>query len=115
MRKITLWIIVLALLVAIAPEFTTSAEASVMHRIVNNTGYTVTRVFIRRSSSDSWGRNWLEGHGNLRTGNDLQVSLEPGTYDIMLVDTDGDTYIRMRQGVRENMRTTFTIDHMTRG
>ena len=115
MRKIIIGIFVLALLFATVPELTTPAEANVMHTIVNNTGFTVTRVYIKRSSSENWGRNRLEGHGNLRSGNNLQVSLEPGTYDIMLVDTDEDSYVKWRQGVRENMRTTFTFDDIAQG
>ena len=115
MRKITFGIFVLALLFAAVPELTPPAEASGMHTIVNNTGYTVTRVYIKLSSSENWGSNRLDGHGNLSSGNDLQVSLERGTYDIMLVDTDGDTYIKWRQGVRENMKTTFTFDDMSKG
>ena len=115
MRKIIIGIFVLALLFAAVPELTTPAEANVMHTIDNNTGYTVTRVYIKASSDGNWGRNRLEGHGSLRSGNDLQVSLEPGTYDIMLVDTDEDSYVKWRQGVRDNMKTTFTLEDISQG
>ncbi len=61
--------------------------------IVNNTGYTFTELYSTASSSSSFGSELL---GGMRVDDGAGISLDIGnineTQDLLIVDSDGDTY-----------------------
>jgi hypothetical protein len=75
--------------------------------IYNNTGYTVWYIYMSPSSSSNWGSDWL-GSDILRSGDLTYFGLPSGgSWDIKLVDSDGDAYIKY--GVSANDWIIFTM------
>lgn len=63
--------------------------------IINDLGsYTILFVYVSPSGSNSWGNDRLGGLTTLDPGESGTVELPKGTYDIKIVDEDGDEYIR---------------------
>jgi len=72
----------------------TAGSGSCAVTIVNGLGnWTIYYAYISPSSSDDWGDDVL-GSETLAPGGTLTMMTDPGTYDIMLEDEDGDTYSR---------------------
>lgn len=71
--------------------------------IVRNglTGLALHNVFCSPSESDSWGEDLL-GPSILGTGAELQLNLEPGTYDIQVYDSREKSYTLWQVEVDEN-------------
>ena len=83
--------------------------------IVNNTGYTIFFVYFSSTADDSWGPDRLGATQTI--GNRQSVTLRlpyqlnvVNRYDIMLVDSDGDSYTKMNVAVSNNARIVFTFD-----
>ena len=75
--------------------------------IVNRTGYTIYSAYVSHDSSTDWEEDVL-GSSILVNGEKLKISLpRGGLWDIMLIDTDGDSYTRY--GVRSKSEAVFTI------
>ena len=64
--------------------------------IVNGlAGYHIEYVFISAPDREDWGRNALPPHlVPLVPGDSVGIAVLPGTYDLMIMDEDGDTYTR---------------------
>ena len=78
--------------------------------IVNRTGYTIYSAYVSHDSSTEWEEDVL-GSNILENGGRFEISLpRGGRWDIMLVDTDGDSYTRY--GVRTNSEAVFTSSDM---
>ncbi len=61
--------------------------------ITNGTGnWSIYYVYISPSTSDSWGDDWL-GSDVMSPGETWEFDVTNGSYDIRLVDEDGDDYI----------------------
>jgi hypothetical protein len=88
--------------------------------IVNNTGFTVYYVYISQTASTDWGADTL-GSDVLSNGNSTNVRLPyalnvVNRYDIKLVDSDGDSYIKWNVPVTANAIITFTFsDYVSSG
>ena len=83
-------------------------------RIINNTGFTVLYMYVSPVTSRSWGRDVLGGDV-LRSGASVLVRLPHpissiNRYDIMLKDSDGDTYTKMNVQISQNGSVNFTIN-----
>ena len=65
------------------------------------TGLAVHNVFCSPSESDSWGEDLL-GPSILGTGAELQLNLEPGTYDIQIYDSRESSYTLWQVQLAEN-------------
>lgn len=74
--------------------------------IVNNTQWDFMNVYISSSSSDSWGEDQL-GTVVLDAGSTHTFSIQSGTYDIKIIDEDGDECIQGNVSVRGNMSLSF--------
>lgn len=62
-------------------------------RLTNGLGsYDIYYVYISSSDETEWGEDWLGSSDILSPGNTLTAYVDPGTYDIMVEDVDGDTY-----------------------
>jgi len=83
--------------------------------IINNTGYPVKSINISPVTSDTWDENRLSSNQILRSGQSLTLSLpfpieEINRYDIRLIDTDDDFYIKMNVLVTAGGRIEFTFN-----
>ena len=109
---ITLYILFLSPFLSSMSAQSTSNNPSVT--IVNNTGYTVYRVYISPVASDSWGDDRLASNQTLSNGQSVSLRLPHPTnvvnrYDIKLVDKDGDSYTKTNVLVSSNSRIEFTF------
>ena len=74
--------------------------------IHNASGITIRELYIS-SSSDHWWHRDLLNHYVLPSAYETTVSVAPGTYDLKLVDKDGDSCVL--QGVRIVRNSRFDI------
>jgi len=83
--------------------------------IVNDTGYEVWYLYISSSDQDTWGEDWLDSDQVLSDGQSITIQmLYPlsvcNSYDIMLVDLDGDAYTKYSVTISANGRIVFIFD-----
>ncbi len=77
------------------PEGYTVGAGSVPVVFVNGLGnWDVHAVFIDPSTEPEWSGERLGDTYIMAPGQSFTVMIDPGTYDILLVDSDGDTYSR---------------------
>lgn len=68
--------------------------------IVNDLGsYDIHYIYISVTDEEDWGLNSLSGNDILESGDSIAIGVEPGRYDLQIVDEDGDTYTRWDQEV----------------
>jgi len=83
--------------------------------IVNNTGYTIWEVYISSTASETWGSDRLGAEEVISNGGSVSLQLPylinvVNRYDIMLVDSDGDSYTKADVLVSANAKIVFTFD-----
>ena len=83
-------------------------------RIVNNTGYTIYKIYVSPAENDNWGEDIL-GDDILENGKTFTCQLrfplsKVNVYDIGVEDEDGDAYIKWEVTVTNNAQIVFTID-----
>ena len=81
--------------------------------IENGTGsWTFFWIYVSDSRSDQWGPDQL-GSNVLRPGQRIQIPITGGigttTWDIRIVDEDGDSYTLMRRSIRNNEVIRVTL------
>ncbi len=79
----------------------------------NSSGYTIREIYLSPTSWTNWGRDLL-GSGQLHSGYRETIEALPGTYDLRLVDTDGDDCILFNIQVRADRAITITRDALLR-
>ncbi len=62
--------------------------------IQNNSSYDIYEVHMSSTGDDNWGPDLLR-NDVLATGESVMVTADPGSYDLKLVDEDGDACIVM--------------------
>ena len=87
--------------------------------IVNNTGYVIYYLYVSPATSDSWGEDRLAADQVIGNRETVSVRLphainEVNKYDIMIVDSDGDTYSKYNVTLTANGTVTFTIRDLDR-
>lgn len=92
-----------------------SAQETPSITIVNNTGFTIFFVYISPTGYDTWGPDRLADDQILSNGQSVSVQLPHqlnvvNRYNIMLEDSDGDTYTKINVLVSANSRIVFTFD-----
>jgi hypothetical protein len=98
-----------ALLVCLVP----GAFASTV-RVDNNTGgWDIYEVYVTPAGSDSWGDDLL-GSDIIASGETGEFQVDPGHYDIMLVDEDGDMYEKFSVNILFRHVWKVTLDDLTR-
>lgn len=75
--------------------------------IVNHSSLTIRRVFVSPSGYQYWGSDRL-GTYVLNPNYQFTVNLEPGFYDVKLVDQDGDSCVVGNVDFRNNDTTELT-------
>jgi S1-C subfamily serine protease len=89
-------------------------------RITNKTGYMIHYVQVSPSDSTTWGADRLGDDEVLPNGQSISVRLSRplnvmNTYDIRLIDSDGDTYSKMNVRLSQNQNIEFTIGDIDGG
>lgn len=80
--------------------------------ITNGTGgYDIYYVYISSSSSSEWGDDWL-GSEIMYSGDSWDFDVHNGTYDIKLVDEDGDEYILYNVPINGDYSWYVTLDDL---
>ena len=102
--------------------FALAAQAIVLAQtqvtIVNNTGYPIWNVYISPTTSSSWGSDRLGSSQIIEDKQSVTLNFSspvPDRYDIMLKDSDGDTYTKMNMNVNANSRFVFTLGDFDHG
>jgi len=85
--------------------------------IINNTGYTIYYIYISPVTSETWGTDRLASDQVLSGGHSVTLRLPfplsaGNKYDIMLEDSEGDTYSKYNVTVASNTRIVFTLKDM---
>jgi len=79
------------------------------YKISNETGKSIQEVYISRSDSDSWGRNQWSSQELFLSGYNVDAkSDDVGPYDIMLVATDGWSYVKSHVRITNEVVIKFT-------
>ncbi len=76
---------------------------------VNNSSKEVCYFFISPVSNDSWGDDWLGDQESVLPGNSRMFFVDPGTYDLMAGDCDGETTIAEEDNADLSEDVTWTI------
>ena len=78
----------------------------------NDTGYTFLFVYVSDSRLNRWGDDLL-GNQVLRSGESLRIPanipLASTTWDIRIIDQDGDTYTLMRRRLTNGQTIVITL------
>jgi hypothetical protein len=88
-------------------------------KINNKTGFVIYYVYIKPSSSGSWGPDYL-GEDVLPDNRTLTVRTPPfpenaGQCDIRIIDEDGDTYTKRNVRLSRNQTVEFTLRDIDTG
>jgi len=84
--------------------------------ITNDTGgYDIWYVHISAGTDTDWGGDWLDDTETIVSGSSKRFTVPDGTYDIRLVDEDGDEYIRWGVPVNGTYRWNVTLADMYTG
>lgn len=87
-------------------------ENRVPFKIVNSTGYDINGIYISPISSDSWGSNLWASQDTFKTGYQIEFNVIPETYDIKIVNTNGVSYIKIKNRIIANSRIEFNANDM---
>jgi len=70
--------------------------------VVNDLGsWNIEYIYISGTDEEDWGLSSLPSSTVIVPGDSIGIGVEPGSYDIQIVDEDGDTYTRWDQEVTE--------------
>ena len=73
------------------PASSETVTLTIINGLVN---YTIYDVYVSPSTLESWGIDRLGEDRRLSPGKSVTLELEKGTYDIRIVDEDGDEYVK---------------------
>ncbi len=80
--------------------------------ITNGTGnYDIYYVYISPSTSSDWGSDWL-GSDIINPGDTWEFNVQSGTWDLKLVDEDGDEYILYNVPISGTYSWYVTLDDL---
>lgn len=85
-----------------------ASSGTITLTIINGLGlFTIHYVYVSPSGSASWGSDRLGTTNTLVPGENVRLELPKGTYDIKIVDEDGDEYFRW--DLQLNSDYTWTV------
>jgi hypothetical protein len=85
-----------------------SGSNSVSLTLTNGLLYRIDYIYVRPSSSSSWGTDRL-GSSYLNSGQSITIQVSPGTYDVRAIDLDGDTSTAYNKSITSNITLTFLM------
>ena len=81
--------------------------------ITNDTGgYDIYYVYMSAETDTEWGGDWLDDTEIISSGSTKRFTVSNGTYDIKLVDEDGDEYIRWGVPVNGTYHWNVTLSDL---
>jgi hypothetical protein len=81
----------------------------IKYTVVNSTGKGIQEIYISSSSSDSWGKNLYSNQNLFQSGYQIEFKSDNvGPYDIKIVDSQGNAYIKPGVRITSNLAITFT-------
>lgn len=86
-------------------DYTVYADAGCLE-VLNSSGVTITQIFVSLSSNSNWGSNDLDN--DLNTGYFVQFTLDPDSYDIKIVDSDGFATMIYNIGINTDETDSYT-------
>lgn len=103
-------------LVACGDDDKPTSSGTMTLTIINELeGYTIFFIYVSPTGMDTWGMDRL-GSGNvLSPGEEGTLELSKGTYDIKIVDEDGDTYIKMNLDLKKDYTWRVKLSELTVG
>ncbi len=82
-------------------------------QITNSTGgYSIWYVYISPTSADSWGNDWLGSSETISSGYSKTFTVPNGSYDVKLIDEDGDEYIVWNMPISGTVTWNVTLDYL---
>jgi hypothetical protein len=112
LRKLLLNPVLLFACFLIATSFISQQNATLT--ITNNTGFTMLLVLFSEAGDDEWGPNRLDTDEVLENRSSRSWTVRPGTYDIRLVDGEGDTFTKAAVSVKDSVTVRFRIIDLDR-
>lgn len=92
-------------------------EALSWFHLVNDTGYTIVEAYARRAGEQGWDRavELLPEDRVIRNGERYRIHVDVGrvetfVVDVLLVDVDGDRYLRLDVDLELVTEVVFTLD-----
>ena len=82
----------LMLAAGIAPTVASAQDATRTFTVYNQSRYRIDHLYVSPSSSSRWGYDQL-GEYDLPTDFHVNVPVDPGWYDVKVVDQDGDSCV----------------------
>jgi len=74
--------------------------------------WSIHHVYVSPSGSNQWGNDLLD-RGSLSPGRSTTLELSKGTYDIKVVDEDGDEYLKREIKLDRNYTWTVEITDLS--
>ena len=96
-----------ALMALLASALPVAAQSSQSVRIENNTGYDIYQVRLSSTSNPYWGGDRL-GRDVLGDGEYFTINAPNGSYDLKLVDEDGDICVVHNIAIYSNQNWNLT-------
>lgn len=97
-RRMQILVLVLLLPLLLAAKCYNPPKITIVNDLEH---WNIEYIYISHCSEDSWGMNSLRGSSVLLPGESLEIVVVADTYDMQVVDSDGDTYTIWEQAVGE--------------
>ncbi len=97
----------LMLAAGMAPAVASAQDATRTFTVYNNSRFRIDHLYVSPSSSSRWGYDQL-GEYDLPTNYHVDVPVDPGWYDVKLVDQDGDDCVIKDVDFRDGESWTIT-------
>lgn len=83
-----------------------SSGSTVAFTIRNNSQWDIHYIYLSANHSQEWGSDHL-GSTILNTGESFTINVRPGTYDLKMIDEDGDECIQMDFNINNALSWSF--------
>ena len=109
-RYLLVLAVVLAILLSIASCLIVVEDRDGHIEIFNDTTtYEIRIVYIRESGTINWGSDWL-GSDIIEPGETVTFDVDPGTYDVQVIDDWSDSYQESDVYVSAGITVTLIYD-----
>ncbi|MEZ4660191.1 MAG: hypothetical protein R2911_21755 [Caldilineaceae bacterium] len=84
------------------------APAPVTLQVINRSRSTICYLYISETSAENWGEDWLGSEEMVKPNYKREFTLQPGTYDLLVEDCDGNEIVRL-DDVQIEEDSTWTV------
>ena len=82
----------LVLATTLLPRLATAQSSETTFTVFNNSSYTINNLYVSPSGDSNWENDRL-GNRYFQPNYRFDLSIDPGYYDVKMVDEDGDTCV----------------------